>query len=143
MSVALKINEVFTPRTTTINLRTYIPRISLETALARSVQGSLHSVLFGESGNGKSWLYRKVFTQLGFHYKVANCANACRSRSVAAEIHAALMPRNSTKKTAFSETREATPSEFSNSGALSTQEQFAVRWFGCDAAKWIRGLRLA
>lgn len=122
----MKIQEVFTPRTATVNLRTYVPRIALETSLARSVQGSLHSVLFGESGNGKSWLYRKVFTQLGFHHKVANCANASRSRSVAAEICSCLMPKGAARKTAFSETREASASEFNASGARSQQDHFSV-----------------
>lgn len=122
----MKIQEVFTPRTAAVNLRTYVPRIGLETALARSVQGSLHSVLFGESGNGKSWLYRKVFSQLGFHYKVANCANACRSRSVAAEIHSAIVPKGVARKTAFVESREASPSDFKASGTLSQQTQYIV-----------------
>lgn len=122
----MKIQEVFTPRNVAVNLRTYVPRIALETALARSVQGSLHSVLFGESGNGKSWLYRKVFTQLGFHYKVANCANACRSRSVAAEIYSSIVPKGTARKTSFAESREASPSEFRNSGALSQESHYSV-----------------
>lgn len=122
----MKIQEVFTPRTATVNLRTYVPRIGLETALARSIQGSLHSVLFGESGNGKSWLYRKVFIQLGFHHKVANCANACRSRSIASEIRASILPKGIARKTSYAETREATPSEFKDSGKLMHQSQFSV-----------------
>ncbi len=124
MSTRLRIPEVFTPRTHTVNLRTYIPRVSLETALARSIQGSLHSVLFGESGNGKSWLYRKVFSQLGFHHKVANCANACRSKSLAKEIFASLTPPSAAKKVSFRRTREASPEEFGESGALTQEEIF-------------------
>lgn len=122
----MKINEVFTPRTTTVNLKTYVPRLALETALARSVQGSLHSVLFGESGNGKSWLYRKVFAQLGFHYKVANCANASRSKSVAGEIRAALIPNGSAQQTGYQEVREATDQAFQATGAVSQHDHFIV-----------------
>lgn len=122
----MKIPEVFTPRNPAVNPRTYVPRIGLETALSRSVQGSQHSVLFGESGNGKSWLYRKVFTQLGFHHKVANCANAYRSRSLALEIYSSLMPKGAVRKTAFAETREASPENFNNTRALSVQDHFSV-----------------
>lgn len=122
----MKVQDVFTPRAAVVNLKTYVPRIGLETALSRSVQGSLHSVLFGESGNGKSWLYRKVFTQLGFHHKVVNCANACRSRSIATEIHAAVIPKGTARKTAVVETREATPDEYNDDGKLTQQSQFQI-----------------
>lgn len=122
----MNISEVFTPRTATVNLKTYVPRVSLEVALARSIQGSLHSVLFGESGNGKSWLYKKVFAQLGFHYKVANCANACRSKSVAGEIYSALMPRGQAQKTGYNEVKEATIKALIADGKLSHQGQYKI-----------------
>lgn len=108
----MKISEVFTPRTTTVNLKTYVPRVSLEIALARSIQGSLHSVLYGESGNGKSWLYKKVFAQYGFHYKVANCANASRSKSIVGEIHSALLPKRHFRKIGTGEEKEANESTY-------------------------------
>lgn len=122
----MKITDVFTPRAADFNSRTYVPRLTLETALKRSVLGSQHSLLFGESGNGKSWLYRKVFTQLGFHYKVTNCANACRSRSLAKEIHSSILTRGASRKTSFIETREATPENFNDGGLRLEQASFAI-----------------
>jgi len=108
----MKISDVFTPRTTTVNLKTYVPRSELELALSRSIQGSLHSVLFGESGNGKSWLYRKVFEGYGYHYKVANCANACRAKSVAGEIYKALMPKGFVQKPATTKRKRLLQKQF-------------------------------
>jgi hypothetical protein len=122
----MKISDVFTPRTTTVNLKTYVPRSELELALSRSIQGSLHSVLFGESGNGKSWLYRKVFEGNGYHYKVANCANACRAKSVAGEIYKALMPKGFVQKTGYNETKEATAKAVFLDGKISHQGQYKV-----------------
>lgn len=95
----MKISEVFTPRSSTVNLDIYVPRVAMEIALARSIQGSLHTVLYGESGNGKSWLYKKVFQQHGYHYKVANCANASRLGSVSREICSALKSKKNKNNT--------------------------------------------
>jgi hypothetical protein len=98
----MKVNEVFTPRSSQVNLKTYVPRLSLERALLRSVQGTMHAVLFGESGNGKSWLYKKVLDQHGIHFKVANCANASRMKSLTNEIVNTLLPAGSAQKTGYS-----------------------------------------
>ncbi|HRK37294.1 MAG TPA: AAA family ATPase [Burkholderiaceae bacterium] len=122
----MKINEVFTPRTSAVNLKTYVPRVSLEVALSRSIQGSMHSILFGESGNGKSWLYKKVFAQMGFHYKVANCANASRINSVSEEIYSALMPRGKVTKIGFDEIKEASVKAIVADGKLSNNTHYKV-----------------
>jgi hypothetical protein len=52
-----KINQVFTPRKAIVNPAMYIPRPQLEKELKRAIEGSLHSILTGESGSGKSWLH--------------------------------------------------------------------------------------
>lgn len=122
----MKISDVFTPRNVKVNHKTYVPRSDLEIALMRSIQGSLHSVLFGESGNGKSWLYRKVFAENGYHYKVANCANACRGKSVAGEIYAALMPRGLAHKTGYNEQKEAAVKAVVAEGKISHLGQFRI-----------------
>jgi len=103
----MNIADVFTPRSARVNEKTYIPRLALESALIRSISGSLHSVLFGESGNGKSWLYKKVLDQHGYHYKVANCGNASRLGGLTNEIANALTPSGTAKKVGYSEKKEA------------------------------------
>ncbi len=48
-----KVNEVFTPRNSKVNPEMYVDRPKLEKLLLRSIHGSMHSFLFGESGTGK------------------------------------------------------------------------------------------
>lgn len=64
----------------------YVDRPKLEKTLLRSLEKQTHTLLFGESGNGKSWLYKKVLQRAGIRYIVANCANASRQDSVTKEI---------------------------------------------------------
>ena len=122
----MKIADVFTPRSSNVNLKTYVPRLTLERSLLRSIQGSMHSVLFGESGNGKSWLYKKVLDQHGYHYKIANCANASRLGSITAEIISALIPAGTPKKTGYTENKEATINAAIAGGKLSHQDQYSL-----------------
>jgi type IV secretory pathway ATPase VirB11/archaellum biosynthesis ATPase len=49
-----KIKEVFTPRSAEVNEAMYIPRPHHQKELKRAVEGSMHAVLCGESGSGKS-----------------------------------------------------------------------------------------
>jgi len=49
-----KPEEVFTPRSSDVNRRSYIPRPDLEEELAEGLTESQHLIIFGESGNGKS-----------------------------------------------------------------------------------------
>ncbi|WP_299880009.1 hypothetical protein [uncultured Cocleimonas sp.] len=98
-----KINEVFTPRNSNVNTNMYIPRAVLEQTLYRSVSGSMHSFLFGASGNGKSWLYKKVLSEKKLNYVVANCANASRKKSITKEIVSVCKKAGSSTKVEQSE----------------------------------------
>jgi hypothetical protein len=81
-----KVNQVFTPRRTEVNRAIYVDRLDLENALKRALDGSLHAIIFGESGSGKSWLYKKVLSDIGAKIAMANCANASRLGSLTEEI---------------------------------------------------------
>ena len=70
------VNQVFTPRRTDVNTDVYVDRQSLETELRRALEGSLHPIVYGESGSGKSWLYKKVLADMKAEIFAANCANA-------------------------------------------------------------------
>jgi AAA domain len=120
----MKINAVFTPRNPDVNIGMYIPRLDLEKSLQRSVEGSMHSLIFGESGNGKSWLYKKVFEQNGILYAVANCANASRLNSLTSEICSVLIPPGTSSKTGFTENKEATIKALIADGKLIHQDQY-------------------
>lgn len=122
-----KINEVFTPRSPKVNLRTYVPRLDLERALLRSVHGSMHSLLFGESGNGKSWLYKKVVEQNKIPYRVANCANASRFKSLTSALVSVLVPAGTAQKTGYSENKEASIKAVVAEGKLVHQSQYKLQ----------------
>jgi len=101
------INEVFTPRSSNVNPGMYVERPALEKVLHRSVMGSMHSFLFGESGNGKSWMYKKVFHEHKVNHIVANCANASRKQSITEEIYSACIKPGNSTKTNYKETKKA------------------------------------
>jgi hypothetical protein len=79
-----KPDDVFTPRSANVNQKLYIPRPELEEDLIEGLSESQHLVIFGESGNGKSWLYKKVFAQQHVFYDVINLALASTNGSLSA-----------------------------------------------------------
>lgn len=77
-----EIKEVFTPRKDTINKKMYIHRTYLEDDLKRKINGSKHIIIYGESGCGKSWLFKKVLEEEKVSYSNINLANAKRLGSI-------------------------------------------------------------
>lgn len=69
-------DEIFTPRSAEINSRVYVPRPELEEELTEALTESQHLVIFGESGNGKTWLYKRVFAKKNVHWAIINLAQA-------------------------------------------------------------------
>jgi len=122
----LKIPDVFTPRSSQVNLKTYVPRLDLERMLLRSIQGSMHSLLFGESGNGKSWMYKKVLDENDIRYRVANCANASRGKSLTNEIVSALTEAGTSQRVAYNESKEASVKAIVAEGKLINQTEYRV-----------------
>jgi hypothetical protein len=102
-----EIEEVFTPRASIINNDMYVKRPELEEDLLDSIKGSMHTMLFGESGNGKSWLYKHVLGNEKINFVIANCGNASRLGSLTAEIHKACLPSNYLSKTSVEDTKSA------------------------------------
>jgi hypothetical protein len=85
-STKAKPEEVFTPRMAEVNSDMYVTRPLLERALKTALRGNMHMIIHGESGTGKSWLYKKNLQDLGVPFVVANLANASRMGSIAAEL---------------------------------------------------------
>lgn len=121
------VTDVFTPRDKDVNTEMYVERPELERALIRSINGSFHTLLFGESGNGKSWLYKHVFSQQKIKYVVANCSNASRFKSVTEAIFNASVPSDYAEKTGFEETKEAKVSALVAEGTLNHQATFEIK----------------
>ncbi|WP_373354368.1 AAA family ATPase [Pseudoroseicyclus sp. CXY001] len=81
-----KPEEVFTPKAPTINEKMYVDRSELENRLKELISGSKHIIVHGESGNGKTWLYKNVFSETKTPYSVVNLGNASRLGSISAAI---------------------------------------------------------
>ncbi len=98
----LEPDEVFTPRSANINPKIYVPRQNLERELKEAVSETRHIIIHGESGNGKSWLYKKVFTDLGLRVSIINLAIASSMGSLGAAFQDKV--NKSTGKRAISKT---------------------------------------
>jgi hypothetical protein len=98
-----KVNEVFTPRRANVNQAMYIERPQHERDLKRAIAGSLHPILCGESGSGKSWLYKHVAQVEGWKLFYANAANAARYNSLATVIALAVRDDDEREVVEFSQ----------------------------------------
>jgi hypothetical protein len=54
----------------------YVRRPDLELALRRALAGTKNIIISGESGNGKTWLYKSFFSSNNIHYVTINLSNA-------------------------------------------------------------------
>jgi hypothetical protein len=98
-----KVSEVFTPRSATVNPAMYIERPRNERDLKRAIGGSLHPILSGESGSGKSWLYRHVARIEGWRTYYANAGNAARYKSLTNVIELAVREQDEREVTEFTQ----------------------------------------
>lgn len=122
----MRISEVFTPRRSKVNDLIYVHRVQLEKRLERSISGSKHCFLYGESGNGKSWLYKKLFDELKVNYVVGNCATASMKGSILDEIRSVCLEAGIAKKTGYVEQKSAGVSTVINAG-VSHQGSFMLQ----------------
>lgn len=79
--------EVFTPRGNFDDNRAmYVPRSELETQIVSALKGTQHIIVHGDSGCGKTWLYKKILKDIKAFFLVANMANASRYGSINQEL---------------------------------------------------------
>lgn len=76
---------VFTPRGD-YNPKMYTNRQDLEKDFGEKLRRQEHIVIYGESGCGKSWLYRNFFTAKDVYFILVNLADASRNGSIASEL---------------------------------------------------------
>lgn len=122
----MKPEEVFTPRSAEVNLEMYVARPDLEKALQNALRGNLHMLLHGESGTGKSWLYKKTFSDLSVSYIVANLANASRLGGITAELKNLVDRQEKAIKTGYEEQKSAEASAGIAKGALSHTGEYEI-----------------
>lgn len=99
--------DVFTPRDSKVNELMYISRPDLEKSLIQGLQGTKHLIIHGESGSGKSWLYKKVLRDINVKYKIVNLANASRLGSINQAFQILLDREEEATKTSYSEEKKA------------------------------------
>jgi hypothetical protein len=120
------VSEVFTPRSQEVNPSMYIPRPELEKSLSRALSRNTHTLICGESGNGKSWLYKKVLENNGQSYLVANCANASRLGSLTSEICNVIIGSGHLIKTKQEDEMKAKASAVIADGELATKKEYEI-----------------
>ena len=121
-----KPEEVFTPRAFEVNPAMYMPRPDLETALANALRGDKQIIVHGESGSGKSWLYKKVLADQKYEWLVADLANASRFGSVTKEFENVIARNARAAKVSYVETKEAGVGAFGTGGKLSHTATFEL-----------------
>ncbi|WP_462379767.1 AAA family ATPase [Pseudomonas sp. Marseille-QA0892] len=126
MSIRKEITEVFTPRQGEVNTKMYVDRPLHERSLTRALKRNSHTLLFGDSGNGKSWLYKKVMKENGIPYVVANCANASRMKSITQEVCNCLVEPGTVTKLGFSEEKAAEVSAYFAKGGVKHSGNYDV-----------------
>lgn len=122
----LKPEQVFTPRAAEVNSDMYIPRPALEKALQNALRGNLHILIHGESGTGKSWLYKQSFSSAAVSFVVANLANASRLGSIAAELKNLVDRDGKATKTSYEEAKSAEIGAGFASAELSHVGQYEI-----------------
>lgn len=134
--------QVFTPRNPDVNEAMYIDRPNLERAFRRALAGTQHVLLHGESGTGKSWLYKRILHADGAAMLVANLANASRLGSIAKEIEIVSTELLKPAKTSYTETKSAEASAFGFAkGGLSHTDAYQVPQ-GDPLERCFEGMRL-
>lgn len=107
----------------------YIERPNHERDLKRAITGSLHAILCGESGSGKTWLYKHVAEAAGWKTFYANAGNAARYDSVTAVIELAIRDDDERHVVEFSQElgAEAKPLGFGASGKAGRKYEVRQR----------------
>jgi hypothetical protein len=121
-----EVSKVFTPGSATVNPAMYVDRPQHERDLKRAVKGSLHVVLSGESGGGKSWLYKHVAQKEGWKTFYANAGNAVRCGSLGAIMALAVRRSNDREIVEFSQELEAGAKAFGFGGSGKAGRKYAV-----------------
>lgn len=121
-----KPEEVFTPRSADVNVDMYVSRRDLEQSLADRLRSKTHLIVSGESGCGKSWLYKRYFDKSDIHYVIANLANASRYGSIAKEFAQIVADKKGPQKKGYEETKSAGVSAGFAKGDLSHKDSYVV-----------------
>lgn len=120
-----KPEEVFTPRGE-FNPRMYTPRVALESDFTEKLRRTVHIVIYGESGCGKTWLYKSFFAKNSVHFKVVNLADASRNGKIATELLRVVKGGPKPELTGYDEKKSAEVSALVAKGALDHTNKYVI-----------------
>jgi len=103
----LRPEEVFTPKGSVVNADMYIDRPHLENALIKAIRKPKHIIIHGESGSGKTWLYKSVFKNHNIRYEVINAASVITLGSLSSAITSILSELKPVKNVGYDEKKSA------------------------------------
>lgn len=120
-----KPESVFTPRGE-LNPRMYTQRVALEKDLSEKLRRAVHIVIYGESGCGKTWLYKSFFASNGVKFKVVNLADASRNGKIAPELLRVVQGEPQPALTGYDEKKSAEANAILAKGALDHTNKYAI-----------------
>ena len=119
------VNEVFTPRSPEVNKITYVNRPSLEDAISVALRSSLHLVISGQSGSGKTWLYRYSLRKASVPFDVINLASVSANSFRSAFQHFEARA-SSKRKTHYKESKQVRGNAILAHGQIETESTFEM-----------------
>ena len=122
-----KPEDVFTPRGKTVNDKMYVHRDYLEEALKKAIRKHKNIVVHGESGTGKTWLYKKVFDDLLVSYEVLNSATINQSGSISEAICLLLARMDPIERSGYDEKKAVEGSAVFAKGTLEHTGKYSYR----------------
>ncbi len=125
----LTATEVFTPRKHAVNNQMYVHRPNLEKQLLNAARGAKHFCVFGESGNGKSWLYKHVFSANKIEYINLNLSKALVLGSIVDAIKSKVSDPDSGIVSSKLVTKDASiqPGRIGVKGTVATTKQYSEK----------------
>lgn len=120
-----KPETVFTPRGDTVT-EMYIPRTGLEERLKQFLVQPMHVLLHGESGCGKTWLYKKIFSDEGIYYRTANLGRALTG-GIDALLLEVLAKISDRELVGVTEAKGAKVSAVVSEGEISSEKEYEIR----------------
>lgn len=124
--IKVKPNEVFTPKAPTVNEDMYISRPELEKKLKRAIDGTYHIIVHGDSGSGKSWLYKNVLKELNCEYITINLPNASSNQSISETFKWYLSQIDEVKKVEYTEKKMAEVNGVVAKGQVDHSDKYII-----------------
>jgi SpoVK/Ycf46/Vps4 family AAA+-type ATPase len=120
-------NEVFTPKKKDVNKKMYISRDNLEKQLKSEIDDFYHIIIKGESGSGKTWLYKKVLDDCISYYETINLSQASMNGSITDSIINRIGKSIKPELIEYSEGSKAEASAIALKGGIHNTKKFSVR----------------